>query len=127
MVNTSEKNVTNGNDKEKLDQSATPPVPQKAKLTEVDKNLRDLEDPLCSPNNIQKITFQDVTTAAFLIKGGVEYTPCPVMIYDLRVQFSKTYFILLLEITIIWSSRDVNLSQEGIPSVHWKVSRCYQW
>lgn len=53
--------------------------PEKPKVTEVDKKLRELEDPLCSPNNIQKITFQDVATAAFLIKGGVECTPCSVM------------------------------------------------
>lgn len=38
----------------------------------------DAEDPLCVAENPHKITFQDVTTAAFIIKGGVEYTPCPV-------------------------------------------------
>lgn len=37
-----------------------------------------LEDPLCTARTAQKVTFQDVTTASFLIKGGVEYTPCPV-------------------------------------------------
>lgn len=36
-----------------------------------------LEDPLCSARTAQAVTFQDVTTASFLIKGGVEYTPCP--------------------------------------------------
>ena len=34
------------------------------------------EDPLCNPNNVQVITFQDVTSAAFKIKNGIEYTPC---------------------------------------------------
>ncbi len=66
-------------DKEKASPTPTPtPIPDKPKVTEVDKKLRELEDPLCSPNNVQKISFQDVTTASFLIKGGVEYTPCPV-------------------------------------------------
>lgn len=37
-----------------------------------------LEDPLCCAKSAKKITFQDVTTAAFLIKGGVECTPCTV-------------------------------------------------
>lgn len=39
---------------------------------------QDLEDPLCTAKSARKISFQDVTTASFLIKGGVEYTPCPV-------------------------------------------------
>lgn len=76
MVNTPEKSIE-VNDKEKV-HSAT--VPDKPKIPEVDKKLSEHEDPMCSPNNIQQITFQDVTTAAFLIKGGVEYTPCPVKI-----------------------------------------------
>lgn len=42
------------------------------------QEVASLEDPLCSARTAQKVTFQDVTTASFLIKGGVEYTPCPV-------------------------------------------------
>lgn len=34
-------------------------------------------DPYCDPKNPKKISFHDVTTAAFLIKDGVERTPCP--------------------------------------------------
>lgn len=74
MVNTPEKNAAEAN----VESVTTNAVPDKPKISKVDKKLRELEDPLCSPNNAQKITFQDVTTAAFLIKGGVEYTPCPV-------------------------------------------------
>lgn len=77
MSNTAEK-FSASSDKEKR-VTETPATPaDRPKLTEVDKKLRELEDPLCSPNNVQKITFQDITTASFLIKGGVEYTPCPV-------------------------------------------------
>lgn len=78
MVNTPEKNGVDAQDKEKLVHVTTATGPDQSKTTEVDQKLRELEDPLCSPNNVQKITFQDVTTAAFLIKGGVEYTPCSV-------------------------------------------------
>lgn len=38
-------------------------------------------DPYCLENKPQKITFQDVTSAAFMIKGGVERTPCFVSIF----------------------------------------------
>ncbi|XP_017491093.1 PREDICTED: L-threonine ammonia-lyase-like [Rhagoletis zephyria] len=34
-------------------------------------------DPFCDPAKPQKISFHDVTSAAFLIRGGVERTPCP--------------------------------------------------
>lgn len=78
MANTAEK-FSATPDKEK---TSTPAIPDKPKITEVDKKLRELEDPLCSPNNVQKISFQDVTTASFLIKGGVEYTPCPVKLHE---------------------------------------------
>lgn len=37
-------------------------------------------DPFCDPNKPQRISFHDVTSAAFLIKGGVERTPCPVSV-----------------------------------------------
>lgn len=37
-----------------------------------------LIDPHCDPNNPQRISFHDVTSAAFLIKDDVERTPCPV-------------------------------------------------
>lgn len=77
MVNTPEKTVV-ATDEGKPNSPTTPISPDKPKVTKVDKKLRELEDPLCSPKNVQKITFQDVTTAAFLIKDGVEYTPCPV-------------------------------------------------
>ncbi|XP_075148718.1 serine racemase [Haematobia irritans] len=34
-------------------------------------------DPHCDPLNPQTISFRDITSAAFLIKDGVEMTPCP--------------------------------------------------
>lgn len=35
-------------------------------------------DPLCDENNPRVITFQDVCQAAFMIKGGIDVTPCRV-------------------------------------------------
>ncbi|XP_061393892.1 L-threonine ammonia-lyase [Musca vetustissima] len=34
-------------------------------------------DPHCDPKKPQKISFHDITSAAFLIKDGIERTPCP--------------------------------------------------
>ena len=39
----------------------------------------DLIDPFCDPDNPVKITFNDVSAAAYRIKGGVENTPCTVI------------------------------------------------
>ncbi|XP_012275982.1 uncharacterized protein LOC105697329 isoform X2 [Orussus abietinus] len=36
----------------------------------------DLQDPFCIEDNPQKITFEDITSAAFKIKGGIIKTPC---------------------------------------------------
>lgn len=48
-------------------------------ISDSDKIFDDeIEDPFCNENNPLKITFQDVTSAAFMIRNGVELTPCPV-------------------------------------------------
>lgn len=36
----------------------------------------EIKDPFCNPEHPIVITFQDVTSAAFKIKGGIEFTPC---------------------------------------------------
>lgn len=54
-------------------------------LTENDQNKLklseeevDIVDPHCTATNPYTVTFQDITSAAFLIKNGIEYTPCTV-------------------------------------------------
>lgn len=54
-------------------------------VTESDQNKLKLSeeeaeivDPHCTAQNPYKVTFQDITSAAFLIKNGIEYTPCTV-------------------------------------------------
>lgn len=37
-----------------------------------------VEDPFCDEKNPRIITFQDVCQAAFMIKGGIDVTPCRV-------------------------------------------------
>lgn len=39
-----------------------------------------VEDPFCDEKNPRIITFQDVCQAAFMIKGGVDLTPCKVAV-----------------------------------------------
>lgn len=41
-------------------------------------------DPYCVAENPHRVSFQDVTSAAFLIKGGIEYTPCTVSVASCR-------------------------------------------
>ena len=55
----------------------------KSQLAQIDvKNLdihpEDLIDRFCDPNNPVKISFNDISAAAYRIKGGVEFTPCTV-------------------------------------------------
>ena len=56
-----------------------------------EKPLIESTDPQCNPNNPIRVNFQDVTSAAFLIKNGVERTPCvvssPPAVGRLRVNF----------------------------------------
>lgn len=47
------------------------------KVSENEEILENVEDPYCSESKPQKINFHDVTSAAFMIRGGVELTPCP--------------------------------------------------
>lgn len=41
-------------------------------------HIRDVVDENCTAENPVKITFQDVTSASYLIKNKLEYTPCTV-------------------------------------------------
>lgn len=46
----------------------------------VSGGVEEIVDPFCDSKNPKRISFHDVTSAAFLIKGGVERTPCPVSV-----------------------------------------------
>lgn len=54
------------------------PSPQQLHRIRLISEADDKIDPFCDPNKPQRISFHDVTSAAFLIKGGIERTPCPV-------------------------------------------------
>lgn len=73
--------------------SPSPPI----LLADDHQELECIEDPLCSARTAQHITFQDVTTASFRIKGGIEYTPCQVSIRFVRfrmIMFDCEFIIL---------------------------------
>lgn len=46
--------------------------------------IEDVEDPYCIAENPVKVSFQDITSAAFLIKNGIQNTPCQVSVKTLR-------------------------------------------
>lgn len=52
----------------------TPDIEQRS--FETDQEI--LLDPHCNPEKPQRISFHDVTSAAFLIKDDIEKTPCAV-------------------------------------------------
>jgi hypothetical protein len=57
---------------------------KKVKFTEqkhptvADSVAETVSDPFCDENNPRIISFQDVCQAAFMIKGGIDITPCKV-------------------------------------------------
>lgn len=41
-------------------------------------NVSDIVDPNCIAEKPIRVTFQDITSASYVIKSGIEYTPCTV-------------------------------------------------
>ena len=52
--------------------------PIKKEMQVPDSVVETVADPFCDENNPKIITFQDVCQAAFMIKGGIDVTPCRV-------------------------------------------------
>ena len=49
-----------------------------ANLASMEISEADKFDKFCDPKNPVRIQFNDISAAAYRIKGGVEYTPCNV-------------------------------------------------
>ncbi|XP_055678510.1 L-threonine ammonia-lyase [Lutzomyia longipalpis] len=64
------KNGLNGHSEEKPEQATNPVEDEDLEIIE------DVADPHCVAENPVKISFQDITSAAFLIKSGIQCTPC---------------------------------------------------
>lgn len=54
---------------------------QSLEISEADKF-----DKYCDPDRPVKVTFNDISAAAYRIKGGVYYTPCDVILTQLSLQ-----------------------------------------
>ena len=52
--------------------------PIKKELRVPDSVVETVADPFCDEKNPKIISFQDVCQAAFMIKGGIDVTPCRV-------------------------------------------------
>lgn len=93
-------------------------------ISDSETNIDDeIEDPFCNENNPLKITFQDVTSAAFMIRNGVELTPCPVIFFFFKFNF--IYFIKFffkIEIEYFKTCRNGYLFKKGVSSVYRQVS-----
>lgn len=48
------------------------------KMSETHDIEKSIIDPHCVAESPVRITFQDITSASYLIKSGIEYTPCTV-------------------------------------------------
>lgn len=66
--------------------------PPKKRLRSADKVTAgsEIRDPYCDPEKPVKVTFQDVSAAAYKIKGGIQKTPCFV-----GFMFSILFYCLL--------------------------------
>lgn len=95
-----------------------------------DRRLSDAEDqehidPYCTPDNPHTVTFQDITSAAFLIKSGIDRTPCSVcLLMIVMLCYVKVFIALILlfaESTSIQRLQYGTLSEEGFPAAYGKV------
>ena len=49
-------------------------------LNELDIQPEDMFDEFCDPNKPVRVSFNDISAAAYRIKGGVDITPCVVSV-----------------------------------------------
>lgn len=97
-----------------------------SKLTLPDSVSETVEDPYCDEKNPKIITFQDVCQAAFMIKGGIDVTPCRVS-FKFYAQTSRkkmlTDDLIAAAISYFRSLWNGNLLEKGISSIYWKFQR----
>lgn len=126
--NGSENRLTNGNKQAIFKENGNGAVVIPNSVLNLPKefeNNDEILDPYCDPKNPQKISFHDITSAAFLIKDGVERTPCPVSGLKIIIQF-ETY---LTHLSWIYSAFNFVgflwhgfIFEKGFPAIYWKVN-----
>lgn len=82
--------------KVKFEEKKVPVVPDTAAET--------VADPFCDEKNPKIITFQDVCQAAFMIKGGIDVTPCRVRNLDFSRKIMTKVFrsVLIYQNCVGW-------------------------
>lgn len=80
-----------------------------------------LIDPFCVAEKPHVISFQDITSAAFLIKSGIEMTPCTVskIFHFTLIRIFKTHSFAESKNLV---QRHGNLLEKGVTFVYWKVN-----
>lgn len=91
----------------------------KKDLSVPDTVAETVADPFCDENNPRIITFQDVCQAAFMIKGGIDVTPCRVRNFSDSFKWNLIVknFTALSFVRTVW---DGDLFEEGVFTIYGK-------
>ena len=91
-------------------------------LTELDITPEDMIDSFCVPEKPVKVTFNDVSAAAYRIKSGVEFTPCKSeFIYfpcEKKIGFYLNYFFLRHTFAHVRIDQHGNIFQKRFLAIH---------
>ena len=83
-------------------------------------------DPFCDPRNPKKVTFHEITSAAFLIQSGIEKTPCPVIkknsVTEFVTIFLTDYSLLISAVECIRFLWHGFVFEKGLLTIYWQVS-----
>ncbi len=61
----------------------------------------DLKDPFCDPDNPIAVQFQEVSAAAFKIKGGIERTACQVKCHEFTCKIGTYIHFVIFPIYVL--------------------------
>lgn len=62
----------------------------------IESDIGEIIDPQCCAENPVRVTFQDITSASYLIKTGIEYTPCTVNKTGNIFELKKIFYMKFL-------------------------------
>lgn len=93
----------------------------------------EIEDPNCLESNPLKLTFEDITSAAYKIKDGVIKTACTVsitfcfdavviLLFEIYKIVIFIYLFIYIEIAFIQRSQHGTLFEKRLCTIHRKVT-----